>query len=67
MRSLAIEREFGSGGREIGIQVARMAKIPYYDGELIKKRRRLRVFQQVCWRNLMKNTAAAFCTILPHI
>lgn len=37
MRSLAIEREFGSGGREIGIQVARMAKIPYYDGELIKK------------------------------
>lgn len=37
MRSLAIEREFGSGGREIGILVAQKAGIPYYDGELIKK------------------------------
>ncbi len=37
MRSLAIEREFGSGGREIGIMVAQKAGIPYYDSELIKK------------------------------
>lgn len=37
MKSLAIEREFGSGGREIGIMVAQKAGIPYYDGELIKK------------------------------
>ena len=35
MKSLAIEREFGSGGREIGMKVAETAKIPYYDGELL--------------------------------
>lgn len=34
MKSLAIEREFGSGGREIGMRVAELAGIPYYDGEL---------------------------------
>lgn len=37
MKSLAIEREFGSGGREIGMRVAETAGIPYYDGELIVK------------------------------
>lgn len=37
MKSLAIEREFGSGGREIGMRVAEAAGIPYYDGELIVK------------------------------
>ena len=35
MKSLAIEREFGSGGREIGMKVAEKAGIPYYDGELL--------------------------------
>lgn len=35
MKSLAIEREFGSGGREIGMQVAKLAGIPYYDSELL--------------------------------
>ncbi len=37
MKSIAIEREFGSGGREIGMRVAKMAGIPYYDGELLAK------------------------------
>lgn len=37
MKSLAIEREFGSGGREIGKRVAQLAGIPYYDGELLIK------------------------------
>jgi len=37
IKSLAIEREFGSGGREIGIRVAERAGIPYYDGELLFK------------------------------
>lgn len=37
MKSLAIEREFGSGGREIGMRVAELAGIPYYDGELLIK------------------------------
>lgn len=37
MKSLAIEREFGSGGREIGMRVAEAANIPYYDGELLYK------------------------------
>ncbi len=37
MKSLAIEREFGSGGREIGKLVAKEAGIPYYDGELLIK------------------------------
>lgn len=35
MKSLAIEREFGSGGREIGMKVAREEGIPYYDTELL--------------------------------
>ena len=37
MKSLAIEREFGSGGREIGMRVAELAGRPYYDGELLIK------------------------------
>ena len=37
MKSLAIEREFGSGGREIGMKVAKAAGIPYYDGALLVK------------------------------
>ena len=36
-KSLAIEREFGSGGREIGRMVAEKAGIPYYDGNLMVK------------------------------
>lgn len=35
MKSLAIEREFGSGGREIGKKVAEMAGISCYDGSLM--------------------------------
>lgn len=35
MKSLAIEREFGSGGREIGMKVAQAAGIPCYDGNLL--------------------------------
>lgn len=37
MKSLAIEREFGSGGREIGMLVAKKLDIPYYDSELLVK------------------------------
>lgn len=37
MKSLAIEREFGSGGRDIGKKVADLAGIPYYDGEMLVK------------------------------
>ena len=35
MKSVAIEREFGSGGRDIGICIANEAQIPYYDGQLL--------------------------------
>lgn len=35
MKTLAIEREFGSGGREIGMKVAEAAGIPYYDSNLL--------------------------------
>lgn len=35
MRSIAIEREFGSGGREIGRKAAGMLDMPFYDGELL--------------------------------
>ena len=37
MKSLVIEREFGSGGREIGMRVAKAAGIPYYDTNLLVK------------------------------
>lgn len=36
-KSLAIEREFGSGGRKIGKLVSDLAGIPYYDGNLMVK------------------------------
>lgn len=35
MKSVAIEREFGSGGRDIGIHIANKTQIPYYDSELL--------------------------------
>lgn len=35
MKAMAIEREFGSGGRDIGIRIAKEAQIPYYDGQLL--------------------------------
>lgn len=28
-------KEFGSGGRDIGIRIAKEAQIPYYDGQLL--------------------------------
>ena len=37
MKSLAIEREFGSGGREVGMKVAEAAGISYYDGNVLVK------------------------------
>ncbi|MDO4168354.1 MAG: cytidylate kinase-like family protein [Lachnospiraceae bacterium] len=37
MKSLAIEREFGSGGREIGTKISKKLGIPCYDGQLIIK------------------------------
>ncbi len=35
-RVITIGREFGSGGREIGVELARRLDIPFYDKELLK-------------------------------
>ena len=35
MKSIAIEREFGSGGHEIGVLTAKLLGVPCYDGELL--------------------------------
>lgn len=37
MKTLAIERQFGSGGREIGRIVSQTANLPYYDSELLRR------------------------------
>ena len=37
MKSLAIEREYGSGGWDIGIKVAEKLGIPYYDSKQLSK------------------------------
>ncbi len=37
MKSLAIEREYGSGGRDIGIRIAEKLGIPYYDSKMLAK------------------------------
>lgn len=37
MKILAIEREYGSGGREIGMKLAERAGIPYYDGNIMEE------------------------------
>ena len=34
---ITISREFGSGGRTIGKEVAKRLNIPYYDKKLIEK------------------------------
>ena len=34
---ITISREFGSGGRTIGKEVAKRLNIPFYDKELIEK------------------------------
>ena len=36
-RIITVSREFGSGGRTIGKQVAKELEIPCYDNELIQK------------------------------
>ena len=67
MRSLAIEREFGSGGREIGIMVAQKAGIPYYDSELIKKAAEAQGVSAGMLEEFDENTAGASCMILLRI
>ncbi|MDD7209938.1 MAG: cytidylate kinase family protein, partial [Lachnospiraceae bacterium] len=37
LKSIAIEREFGSGGRDLGIRIAQKTGIPYYDSEILMK------------------------------
>ena len=32
---ITISREFGSGGRELGVKLAKVLEIPFYDKELI--------------------------------
>ena len=39
MKSLAIEENSEAAAREIGMRVAELAGIPYYDGELLIKSR----------------------------
>lgn len=34
-RAITISREFGSGGRELGVKLAESLGIPFYDKELI--------------------------------
>lgn len=34
-RTLTISREYGSGGRELGVRLARKLRIPFYDKEII--------------------------------
>lgn len=35
MKTITIDREYGSGGREIGKKISEKTQIPYYDDELI--------------------------------
>ena len=34
---ITIGRQFGSGGREIGIRLAKALNVPFYDKELLRK------------------------------
>ena len=49
MKTITIGREFGSGGREVGLKVATALNIPFYDKELKKEKCR-RIF----WKNMKK-------------
>ena len=37
MKIITVSREFGSGGREIGIRLAKALNVPFYDKELLRK------------------------------
>lgn len=64
MKSLAIEREFGSGGREIGMRVAELAGIPYYDGELLIKAAEAQGVSIELLKTYDEQRTGAFCMTL---
>lgn len=64
MKSLAIEREFGSGGREIGMRVAELAGIPYYDGELLIKAAEAQGVSIELLKPTTSSVQVAFCMTL---
>ncbi len=47
-RIITISREFGSGGRFIGEEVAKKLGIAYYDKNIIKTLQKVRIVTGVC-------------------
>jgi len=61
---ITISREFGSGGRTIGHQVAERLGYPYYDKELIKTVAEKTGFDPNMWRstaNILRGKACCLC------
>ena len=43
---ITVSREFGSGGRELGVKLAEKLDIPFYDKELISMLRTISILQK---------------------
>lgn len=43
---ITISREFGCGGREVGIKLAEMLGVPFYDKDIISKSASEEIFNQ---------------------
>ena len=59
---ITIAREYGSGGREIGLKVAQALKIPFYDRELIAMEAR----ECGLSSDYVESTEEAFLCGIPH-
>ena len=61
---IAIGRQFGSGGHEIGEKLAKKLGIKFYDKELIKLIAKESGLCEMCSRATMRSRRTAFCTRL---
>ena len=43
---ITVSREFGSGGRELGVKLAEALGIPFYDKELISMQQMILILQR---------------------
>ena len=59
-RIITIEREYASGGREIGEMIAERLGIPCYNREILQK---AAMFPWIIWKPQRKLPPRVFCTL----
>ena len=61
---ITIGREYGSGGRQIGQEVAKYFGIKCYDKELLEHAQMTAESAKSCLNTMMKNQPIVFCILL---